>query len=144
MGKLQVVRMVIIIGVLLLCSYEDIREKKISVYAILAGIGVTLVLDVILKDISLVNVLLGGTLGILLVIVSKLTRGAFGLGDAMLLGMIGISLGAFQTLLVLFYGLLITSVVSVVLLLLKRVKKQTQMPFVPFILLGYLGVIFSC
>lgn len=143
MEKIQIVRIVIIIGVLLLCAYGDIREKKISVYTIIAGIGVTLLLDFIQKDISLMNVLLGGGLGVALVIVSKLTKGAFGMGDAMLVGMIGVSLGLFGSLLVLFYSLLITSVVSVVLLLLKRVKKQTQMPFVPFLLLGYLGVILS-
>ncbi len=143
MDNISIIKIMVVVGVLVLCAYGDIREKKVSVYMILAGIGGTIILNILGKDISLVNALLGAALGIVLIVVSKLTKGALGTGDAMLTVMIGLSIGLFNTMLALFYALLITSVVSVILLLLKRVKKQTAMPFVPFMLLGYLGVIFS-
>lgn len=135
--------MLVIIGILLMCSYTDIREKKVSIWIIIAGVQAVLVLNIIARDITMVNALLGATIGILLIGVSKLTKNAIGTGDAMLIIMIGLAIGMFHTLLALFYALLITAVVSAILLILRKIKKDSQMPFVPFILLGYLGVIFS-
>ncbi|MDO5518927.1 MAG: A24 family peptidase [bacterium] len=143
MGISEVIKMLVVIGVLLICSYTDIREKKVSIWIIITGVQAVIVLNFITKDITMINALLGGIIGLLLIGVSKLTKNALGLGDAMLIAMIGLALGMFNTLLALFYALLITAVVSAILLVFKRVKKQSQMPFVPFILLGYLGVIFS-
>lgn len=137
------VKCFVIVGVLMVCSYFDIKEKKVPLACILIGIAVTVIINMVGKDISLVASMIGATLGILLIIMSRLTKNALGMGDALLVLMIGLGTGIYQTALALFYGLFVTAVVSAVLLCMKRVKRKTEMPFVPFLLIGYVGVILS-
>ena len=95
------------------------------------------------RDMGISACLIGMTLGAVLVAVSKWSKEALGIGDALLILMIGMGMGIYQTALVVFYALFVTSVVCAVLLMMKRVGKKTRIPFVPFLLLGYVGVILS-
>lgn len=133
----------VIAGVLVVCSYFDMKEKKVPVVSILLGTAAVIVLNIVGGEMSFVSCLIGGTLGAILLLISRLTKNAFGVGDALLVLMIGLGSGIYQTTLVLFYGLLVTAFVSAVLLFLKRVKRKTELPFVPFLLIGYVGVMIS-
>ena len=74
--------------------------------------------------------------GAFLLAVSILTRGQAGAGDALLLCAAGTWSGAQSMLLCLFGALFFLSVLSVVFQLLK--KPVREMPFVPFLLAGFL------
>lgn len=143
MSTSMLVKCVVMIGILMICSYFDLKEKKIPVIAVLLGIIAITVINVIGQDISLPACLIGTVFGGLLLLISRLTKNALGMGDALLVLMIGAGMGIYQTALVLFYGLLVTAVVSTILLCMKRVKRNTEIPFVPFLLIGYVGVILS-
>lgn len=143
MSTSMLMKCVVMIGILMICSYFDLKEKKIPVIAVLLGIIAITVLNVIGRDISLPACLIGTVFGGLLLLISRLTKNALGMGDALLVLMIGAGMGIYQTALVLFYGLLVTAVVSAILLCMKRVKRNTEIPFVPFLLIGYVGVILS-
>lgn len=59
-----------------------------------------------------------------------------GYGDGWALLMIGLFLGAYRCFLILFVGLLAESAVAVVLLMLRKIQRDREIPFVPFLLLG--------
>ena len=137
------IKSAIIVTVLLGCSYYDVKEKRVPLAWILAGMAAILIANMIGKDMGISACLIGMTLGAVLVAVSKWSKEALGIGDALLILMIGMGMGIYQTALVVFYALFVTSVVCAVLLMMKRVGKKTRIPFVPFLLLGYVGVILS-
>ncbi len=63
-----------------------------------------------------------------------------GYGDGWVLLMIGLFLGAYRCFLILLIGLLAESVVAIVLLACRRIQRDREIPFSPFLLLG-LGVV---
>ena len=136
------------VGVLFLyCGVQDIRRKEIGKIGLLVGLGVVLsllLLDGIAKqnlfaaDALLWKNLWGILPGICVCVLSYVTRGGIGKGDGYLLCVSGLALGVEANLAVLFYGLLAAGLFSGVLLVLRKVKRETKLPFVPFLCGGYL------
>lgn len=69
-------------------------------------------------------------------LLSFLTREKVGYGDGWVLLMIGLFSGFFQCFLILLIGLLLESTVAVILLALKKIQRDKEIPFSPFLLLG--------
>ncbi len=69
-------------------------------------------------------------------LLSFLSGEKVGYGDGWALLMIGLFLGAYRCFLTLLVGLLVESAVAVVLLMLRKIKRDREIPFVPFLLLG--------
>ena len=119
-------------------SWQDIRKREISLWTviilILAGTGKAVYLGK--TDLSYL-VAIGIGAGIILL--SLISGGAVGIGD----GLIMIALGAvlpFDELCGTFFaGLLCSCLWGIILLILPGTGRKTQMPFVPFLLLGYIG-----
>lgn len=89
------------------------------------------------KDI-LINDLIGFGIGfVLLAVVSVLTKGSLGFGDAKLFGVIGITAGSFCTYSTLLLSLVISSVVSIVFIARKKMSRKDSLPFGPCIAAGY-------
>lgn len=82
----------------------------------------------------------GVLIGLFLYLISKMTRGAIGEGDALVYVLTGISLGFFQNLELLAVSLFFSSLAAGFLLLFRRVGKTYKMPFVPFTAIAY-GVV---
>ncbi len=80
--------------------------------------------------------IIGGLLpGIVLLLCSKLMKGAVGEGDAYLIMLTGLMLGRENNLLLL-GGLLLSAVCAAFLLLVRQKEKKTTIPFVPFLFLS--------
>ena len=73
-------------------------------------------------------------------LLSFLTEEKVGYGDGWVLLMIGLFTGIYRCFLILLLGLLAESVVAVVLLAIGKVKRDREIPFLPFLLLG-MGVV---
>ncbi len=127
---------------LIMCSWQDIRRKKIHV--ILIGIGFLAILacSMISGEITLWNRLAGLSLGIILIILNQLTRGQIGMGDGLIVSILGLCLGFTANAFILVYGLFGSAVFSVFIIILHRPNRKTTIPFIPFLLIGYLGVLF--
>lgn len=69
-------------------------------------------------------------------LLSFLSREKVGYGDGWVLLMIGLFSGFFQCFLILLIGLLLESTVAVILLALKKIQRDKEIPFSPFLLLG--------
>lgn len=133
-----------IIGVMLgACSIQDIIHKKINTWLIVAG-GLLLVLTLlILRPISITESLSGLPVGVLVMAISKATGGKIGMGDGMVLCVTGLWLGLWRNMELFAYALLAAAIVSVVLLALRLVNRKKSIPFIPFLLLGYLIILLT-
>lgn len=119
-------------------SWTDIRKKEISLWSVcllaLYGIG-KVFYEGTLAWSSLESLAVGG--GVLCL--SALTRGAVGMGDGVLLIALGCVLPLELLSALFLMGLLGSSVWGMFLLVFLKKSGKTELPFVPFLLLGYVG-----
>ena len=118
----------------------DLRYKKIPVWLLAAsGIIVTFVsLYEARKDgIQDLQLLWGVIPGVGLMLIALITKKA-GWADGVVLMLLGILVGFGACALSFALSMLMISVVSLVLLVLKRVGKNTYLPYLPFLWIGYL------
>ena len=130
------------IGVLLfILGVQDIKQKEISCWWLISIVPLIISELIIPSEITLMERVFGGLLGLFFVIVSKVTKGQIGIGDGYVLCAIGVILGISKSTILISYAFLLTSVVSIVLLVFFRWNRKKTIPFVPFLFLGYLGCI---
>lgn len=138
---------IVIGGLFVYCSVQDIRKREVSNLCLWIGAGLVLLLfvvDGILRSrLSAGEPLpwkqLWGIIpGVCICGVSHVTGGSIGKGDGYLLCISGAALGLNVNLAILCYGLLAAGIWSAVLLMVRKVKKETKLPFVPFLTGGYL------
>lgn len=134
----EIVKIVGIYLFLLLCSWQDIREKKLSVKMLfLFGIsffGLSLLFEQMSFGRRIVNVLPGAVAFVL----AFLTGEQIGYGDAACLVILGSMVSADLLVGAVLGGLLLLSTWSIVLLVGKRADRRTTMPFMPFLTVGML------
>lgn len=73
-------------------------------------------------------------------LLSFLTKEKVGYGDGWALLMIGLFVGVYRCFLILLAGLVAESVVAIALLAVGKIKRDREIPFLPFLLLG-MGVV---
>lgn len=119
-------------------TWTDIRKKQVSLLTVwifaLAGI-ITAVLQ---KDISWQYFFPVG-IGFCCVAVSLVTRGAVGMGDGWLLMALGTVLNTEEFVGALLMGMFCCGMWSGILLFVFRKGRNTEIPFVPFLMMGYIG-----
>lgn len=81
--------------------------------------------------------LAGGALGICVIGICVLSK-EMGVGDGALLMILGLALGIRRQISILFIALVLCAAAAAALCLMGRVKRRSRLPFVPFLLLGYL------
>lgn len=128
------------------CSIQDIREKEISIWKL--QIYGFLILGIFLWNFSiqksaLLSLLGKGIFGLIpglaFLFLSKATKEAVGYGDGIILLFIGMSIGFWQCLGVLFTALLGIFLAAVLILIFSGRKKNIRIPFLPFLLTGMAG-----
>ncbi len=130
---------IIILGVFLLTEgIRDFRKRKIAMFSVIVygvfGLGLQLF---ILKESGL-YIAGGAIIGILFLALAKITEEQVGYGDGWVLMVTGIYLGFRENMFLLVLSLLLTASVSLILLLLKKVRKQSSLPFVSFMVPAYI------
>lgn len=138
----NIINGIVILVILVLCTYFDIRKKEIPVYPIVFTIfmGVFLVISNHKNEWQLY---LGGALiGGFFMILAKITRESIGIGDGILLIATGINLGIYANILLIMTGFMLAFVWAIILLCFKNAKRKTMIPFVPFLLISYI-IIFT-
>lgn len=123
---------------LLLCSVQDIKEKRLSVrMLVLFGI-LFLVLSLLFDRITWERRISNMLPGMLAFVLAFLTKEQIGYGDAACLAVLGnvVSLDILSD--AIMGGLLLLSICSVVLLARRKVNRKATLPFIPFLTAGML------
>lgn len=131
----------IIIGLmLLLCSYSDCKKKTISLQMIIMmGVAVFCVAFTGSNP-NFFSRIAGAFIGILLLLAGKLTGESIGYGDAWIVLLLGIQMGVVRVLTVLFWAALLAGMCSLFLLWKCGWRRTATLPFIPFLTVGYVGV----
>lgn len=129
----------VIFLLLVMCSISDFKKKTMPV-VLLVVFSITVLGFAIYGNPVGVRLRVGGALlGMLFLLISKCTREAIGYGDSWLILLLGIQLGYLEIISVLFAASLLAGVASLFLLWKCHWKRDTSLPFVPFLSISYLG-----
>lgn len=131
----------VVMGMLTLCTAQDIKKRQIQLNLVLVFGILGIFLHMLWRMLSIGNILLGMSVGAALLLLSVLTAGKIGAGDALILIVTGIYLGLEKNLELFFIGLFLCSMWSLCLLLLRKKSRKDSVPFVPFLLTAYMGML---
>ena len=123
---------------LLFSSFLDIRKREISIPVTLL-FGLEGVVYSVRTGRTMTDYLIPLGIGILILGGSVLTRGQVGMGDGWMLLALGCMLRMECYIQMACIGMLLAAAYSGVLMLVFRKNRKTEIPLVPFLLLGYVG-----
>ena len=123
-------------------SYTDVKIKKISIIASVVFFSAGIVCEIFIMENSIISIIGGIVIGMVLLIIGKLTGQAIGLGDGLIFMVSGIYFGFMKNLALLLYALVICAVCSIILLVFKKSKMKDRIPFAPFVLASFLIMLF--
>lgn len=124
---------------LIIMSAFDCREKSVPAILLIVG-GVLSVLVAVYKGIIGENGWMQMVLGVLpglFVLVTAWFSQNIGVADGIVLIMTGMCIGYRENVFVLGMSLFLISFLGVTLLLLHKVKRQTRIPYIPFLTAAY-------
>lgn len=122
-------------------GWRDLKTRKIPVL-LTAFFGATGAILSAIAGRSPAELLPALSLGGLFVGLSILTRGKVGMGDSLILLALGTVLEPGELLGVLGLGMIFTVIPALFMLIILRKGRNTELPFVPFLLAGYTGGLF--
>ncbi|WP_432408063.1 prepilin peptidase [Wukongibacter sp. M2B1] len=121
-------------SILLTISIIDIKTRIIPDKVIILGSILGAIIMLLNDNISIINALLGIVIcGGIIAVISIMTKGAIGMGDAKLFACIGIFLGLQSTLGVMVIATMLSGLTGLILLTFKIVGRKATLPFAPFI-----------
>ena len=138
-GKLELWQWLLTAAVIIPCAIRDIRTKRITGYICLMGILAALFIrEMILREDSRI-IFIDLIPGAVMYVIAFFSKERIGKGDALSLMFIGAVTGSETVLMSLFVSLTIAAILSAILLALKKVRKDTKLPFIPFLSIGVIA-----
>jgi len=132
---------VFILSYLAYQTYKDIREKSVSLKSTIVFSLTGVVINIVITNITIINMLLGITVGLGVILIGKLMKDGIGAGDGAVLSSIGVLIGGKMCLLVFLMAITISAAVVIVLLVFRKVKMKQELPFIPYILCAYIWIL---
>lgn len=117
-------------------SYLDLRKGQISL-CLTAFYAVLGILYIVLNRQQRLILLVGAVPGLLLLSAGKLSNGAVGMGDGLVVLVCGLYIGIWKVLEVVTLALLLAAVWAGFLMVFKKKGRKASFPFVPFLLAAY-------
>ena len=127
---------------LMILSILDIKEKRISVFFLVCGsvlTGILLWFQIRQGSVGWLEIFLGILPGLFLLAMAWLSKGA-GYADGIVLIWLGGLYGYKNGLLFLGSSLFLLALLSIVLLMLRKVKRNSQIPYIPFLTASFLFI----
>jgi len=125
---------------LIVCSVIDMRYKKLPVAIFIVAAAGSIVL-IMLGNADSILAAGGALIGVFCLFFSRVTREGLGYGDSLLILCLGIVIGLWQIIAVLLTAFFSAAVYSAFLLAIRHRGRGYTYPFVPFLLIGYMGVL---
>ncbi|PKM51278.1 MAG: hypothetical protein CVV02_07935 [Firmicutes bacterium HGW-Firmicutes-7] len=153
---LSVMMCVIIVSMIVFCSKYGLNSLSIGYVFLIYILFIVMIHDLIDQSIPLKWLAFGGVMGsymliynpnisllegvvgsiitgILLLLLSKITRGGIGIGDVFVFVLISLIAGWKMSMTVLIFALVLCGCIGIVLFAFKKAKRKTTIPFMPFI-----------
>lgn len=121
----------------------DWKKREIPIWLLMIMSATILLFAICCNHVSIWYRFAGVLLGTAFFIVSKFTNEAVGYGDSWLILLLGVHLGIFKVLQLLFVASLMVAVFALFYLWKHRWRRKATLPFVPFLAITYMGVIFA-
>lgn len=135
---LEIIRIIVLGEFLLIEGYRDLRQRNISMMVV----WIVGVLGMILQFAGIkengIEIAGGIIIGVFFLLMAKITDEKIGYGDGWVLMISGLYLGFRDNMYLFLISLMLASFVAIILLLTKKANKKTELPFVSFMLPGYL------
>lgn len=123
--------------VLLWLALLDKKQLEIK-KSILVFAAVILLAAGSLGDISLFSRFGGAAFGIVLLFFCRFSGEAMGMADGILILICGVAFGLYETVALSFFAALYAGCFSGILLITHKAGRKSRIPFLPFLLLGYI------
>ena len=123
---------------LMVCTVTDIKERHVYMYfCIVNGIGLW-IYGLLWMHMEIPDMIIGIVPAIILEISYILNRESVGQGDVLILVITGSVIGITRMTETLLWALMLCVIVGLAIKIFRGATFKTQIPFVPFILIGYL------
>ena len=144
MYKIVHICLIIILGVI--CVF-DIKRKKIPVYMLIILAAAGIISNFTVGELDIEKRIIAMLPGMILLIVSMITKQQIGYGDGMIILIMGLYIDIDDILSIVLSSFLLSSIAAIILMTVFKKKKNFEMAFSPFLLIGYglvKGVYFIC
>lgn len=132
------IEMLVILGV---CTMMDCLYRRIWMPFVIAGISVIVICFCVTGEMFLGNIVCGLTVSGLFYGISIVTEGQIGKADSVILGLLSFVLGFQDSITFLFLCFFYAFAAALILMIVFRKNRHTRIPFVPFMLLGYITIL---
>ncbi|MBR3241363.1 MAG: prepilin peptidase [Parasporobacterium sp.] len=137
----QIILKILLLIFLFLAAFSDVRCGEISLLLVGAEFITGVFFRLVLEKSNIFELLCGCIPGCVFLLFSWLTKQAVGYGDSAMLVSTGVFLGLTRTLLLLGLSFLAAGLFAAVKLIFYKMKRKEELPFLPFLLTGYLGLL---
>lgn len=128
----------VLIGMaLFIAAIADIKHKSISISQIVVTGILCVIGSIICKENNIYQTLGGLSIGVMVMGISKLGSEQVGMGDGMIIALIGFFLGMNGCFIMVCTASFMMVFIAAAVLILKRGNKYTKLPFLPALFVGY-------
>lgn len=129
------------LGMLGVMSLEDIKRKRVGMVLPLVMAMAGIVFHMVWQKQSIYDIFGGFLIGAAMLLISHVSSGAVGSGDAVLFMVTGIYLGFFINMALLFISLVLAAFFGLFGIIRGRFTRKSRLPFLPFVLAGYVVIL---
>lgn len=125
------------IGVFILlipCGISDLRTRLVPVWFVGIFAVLAAVYHLLFSSDFLLQAAAGTAAGLLFVLISRLTGGALGMGDALVITALGLWCGFRDSVSLILFAFILAGIFGGVWMLVRKKKCHDDLPFVPFLL----------
>lgn len=117
----------------------DFKTKKVNLLMIVPFFILGIICNLKYGVLSPTSIVGGMGIGVILIGIGIITGGKIGSGDGFVLIATGLFLGFYDNLFLVLTATFLVAVSGSILLLIKRVDKNYEIPFIPFLFISFLG-----
>lgn len=128
---------IVVMGCLVVLSIMDLRTRKVPLIPVIL-LGIVAVVYRLWNGGPWTAMILGMIPGLVLLVLAFCTRESIGYGDGVVLCALGLFCGVKKAIAVLGMAFLLAAILAMVLLVLKKAGRKTELPFLPCLCSGYL------
>lgn len=135
---------VIILAGLIVMSVIDIKRKSIHIGMLIVIGGIAAAIRVVhstseTSELNIYELLIITGFTLAMSLVCAFTH-MLGVADVVVIGILALAIGIRKAISVLIVAMMVVCIVCGVLLILKKLRRKDTIPFIPFILVSYMGV----